>query len=58
LLEGGYGTVKNYPGPWIFTTEGVYELPAESVYWSGGTSGDRGEMLSPDVPKCTCLNVP
>ena len=42
LLEGGYGTVKIYRGPWIFTTGGVYELPAESVYWSGGTRKDRG----------------
>jgi hypothetical protein len=42
LLEGDYGTVKIYRGPWIFTTEGVYELPAESVYWSGGTRKDRG----------------
>ena len=41
LREGNYGTVKIYPGPWIFTTEGVYELPAESVYWSGGTREDR-----------------
>jgi hypothetical protein len=41
LLEGGYGTVKIYRGPWIFTTEGVYELPAERVYWSGGTHEDR-----------------
>jgi hypothetical protein len=41
LLEGGYGPVKIYRGL-IFTTEGVYELPAESIYWSGGTREDRG----------------
>jgi hypothetical protein len=32
---------QTYWGPWIFTTEGVYELAANSVYWSGGTRGDR-----------------
>lgn len=51
LLEGDYGTVKLYRGPWIFTTEGVYELPAESVYWSVGMRGDR-------VGRCPLMYLP
>ena len=50
LPEGSYGTVEIYRGPWIFTTKGVYELPVESVYWSGGTHEDRGRCCPPDVP--------
>ena len=32
---------KTYRGSWIFTTEGVYELAANSVYWPGDTREDR-----------------
>ena len=41
LPEGECGAIKNYRGPWIFTTEGVYVPPAESVYCPGGTREDR-----------------
>jgi hypothetical protein len=32
---------KTYRGSLIFTTEGVYELAANSVYWPGDTREDR-----------------
>ncbi|HXO93958.1 MAG TPA: hypothetical protein VN825_07465 [Candidatus Acidoferrum sp.] len=51
LPEGGCGATKTYRGPWIFTTEGVYELLAESVYWSGGTREDR-------VGRCPLMYLP
>jgi len=41
LPEGECGAIKTYRGPWIFTTEGVYVPPAESVYCPGGTREDR-----------------
>jgi hypothetical protein len=32
---------KTYRGSWIFTTKGVYELAADSVYWPEDTREDR-----------------
>ena len=41
LPEVECGAIKNYRGSWILTTEGVYELAANSVYWPVGTREDR-----------------
>jgi len=50
LLEGGYGTVKIYRGPWIFTTGGSIRIARGEHLLVWRHARGQGEMLSPDVP--------